>query len=225
MIESPPGIRKFVNRALEGLDGLYGIVGAQSRVNEIDLGALTLVHDVAREAEASQGFTCYAGVPVTTAGAGVQAFGSLNRAAFLATSQALGGMAPRGLDPSEVAVWILGVSAVESAASVGNFAVAAAGYTAGQVGFNAGVCIKRWQAEATILVSGGSVHLGEGGLTAGPGGFGAVDYGPQIYPIELPPHPNSEFLATCTDDAGGAVSFTAIFRCWICPLGTFPPGA
>lgn len=47
-------IQRFTSRCLEALGNLYGIIGGQNKVDQIDMAPLVLVHDVSREAELNQ---------------------------------------------------------------------------------------------------------------------------------------------------------------------------
>lgn len=212
-------IRKFYNRALDALDRIYGIEGGISRVDLIGLDPVQLVHDVSREAEAAMGFVGNAAlIFAATDGLGNPSYGSLTRDAFLAQADVRNELATRGLDPSEVDVWVLGLMGVLSTATAANFAAARQGVRVGsQTGGGVIYPLVWWTNEDVTMVSGGVTFLRTGNVPD--------TFGQQLLPILVPDLPNSAFLGRVQDDGVGPVTCTMFWRCWIGPKGSFPPGA
>lgn len=215
-------IVRFINRALAALDPLYRIVGGTTRTDKIDLGALTLVHDVSREAERQAGFRCFATISQATGGAGVVVATALSRDDFLAGGAGIGAaveLAQLGLQPAEVDVWVLGEQAAGS--STAALLEVVLGLTVG-VGPGSAVphLLRRFTLEGPVF--NGLTFLLDGSVTTF---FADLLWGHRQYPMLLPDRPGSGFLATFQDDSAGAITVNAQWDCWVCPKGTFPPSA
>lgn len=213
-------IRRFFNRALEALDRLYGIEGSQSRVDLLALDPVQLVHDVSRNTEAAMGFPANVPLTITTAGAGAATYGEISRASWLATNaNTVALLSARGLEPSQVDVWVIGIAAVATTASVANLSKVVAGVRQGNL-VGGGVL------RALGMFQTGDVNpLETGAVTS----LRAADSRPHEllgnpgYPLLMPDDDTSDFHAVAFDGAGGALSTTVYFHVWVAPKGTFPP--
>jgi len=207
----------FVNRALSALDALYNIVGGESRIDRLALTPLTLVHDVSRETEATAGFPALLGPIATTAGAGVAAYVSTTLAEILATADVVQELNARGLSAAQVNVWVLGYDGVATTASIGNLGGVSAGIQFGNLGLPSVMLLDVWNLAGTpIEATEVSTFLRNANNI-----FAARMH----LPFLLPPHVDSALLVRAQDDAGGVLVAGVAFYLWICPKGTFPPGA
>lgn len=211
-------IVNFVNRCLEGLDALLGIVGARSRVDTLDLGAPVLVIEAGRMAMAAQGFPVFVSITLDTAGAGVTVYGASTVAGLLSTDALFNDNArARGLELPEVEFWFMGIYSTASAATAANLSSVFAGIEARNLNTSPFV-LGRWDSSGVDLVNGGRVVLAEANATQ----F-------RWEPFFQLPHkvdPNRDrLLARATDDAGGVLSVDVVYVLWCCPRGTFPPTA
>lgn len=213
-------IQKFTNRVLSVIDRIYSIVGPISRVDAIDVSPPVLVHDVSREAELAGGVYGTAGVNFVTAGAGADTYASKTRAAFLAESQVAVPLAERGLDPSEVDVWVMGCHVLLEEADVGNLGEVQLGVNLGAIGgsnwlngiFNTIDSAMPLTAASTRVY----MHWASGAPTS-------QWFDRLPYPFLLPDQPASAFLVAVKDDAGGILTGVGVWRCWVGPAGCLPP--
>ncbi len=215
-------IRRFVNRTPTALDAIYGIEGAESRTDKLDLGPIQLVHDVADQATLAQGFHTQLRTALTTAGAGVRVFNAISWDTILGTNGADGVvnfLASRNLEPTEVDIWIRGVSFSIRAADTGNFgagASAACGFDTVATA-SSEVPVAFWSgADSAELSLNTATRLHLGRYT----NISNV-FGPQLFPMRLPPL--GQLLVALQDDAGGALTNAQFnWSLWIGPRDSRP---
>lgn len=213
-------IQTFSRRVLDGFSRLYGVVGSVARVNAIDVAPPVLVHDVSREAHVSGGFFAPTAVTVTTAGAGVPAFASQTRAAFLATAEVANMLQQSGLEATNVDTWIYHVAGNVTAATAADFSRLRAGVNLGTLsGSGAIYTLKRFTTIDNAIVSGGLQFL-RTELGDNPCGHGHF-----TFPIFWPDDTTSALLAEAEDDTTGAIVTNALFHIWVGPKGCPPPVA
>jgi len=215
-------IQKFINRTPTSLDAVYGIEGAQSRTNKLDLGPIRLVHDVSREAQLAQGFFAEFSQQLATAGAGVRVFSALGVETLVGAQGADGAvseMSARNLDPSEVDVWVLGIALSMAAGDAGNFgagASAACGYETGAFSTRQ-VGLSFWSgADSTeqTIAAAGRIHLARFTNIAN-------TFGSRVLPCRLPR--GGRILSALQDDAAGPIVDGRFnWSLWIGPRDTAP---
>jgi hypothetical protein len=212
-------IQPFTARVADALDRIYQIVGPVSRVDALDIAPPILVHDISREAELSAGFFVEANLTLgPTDGAGTVAFASKTRNVFLADTIPAQLLSERGLTLNDVDVWIIGYYAIILAADTGDFGHLRIGV---RIGTTVGSGQSRQLAlysgvEAQPLVSGGVHFLNTG---SGAGSFQGNGYGDWLLPIFMADDSDSAFLLEGADDAGGAMTCSGFWPCWVGPKG------
>ena len=212
-------IIKFFNRVLESLEAIYGFEGATSRIDRLDMGPVSLVHDVSRQSEAAQGFPFQVVVLLTTDGAGTQAFGATT---LTPGSVDADKMRSRNLDASELEVWLLGVTLdLANADSNLNVALGAAGVLKND-GQGTFVVLCQWGADCEFVLPVNAA--GRRYLAPWSGNLGTFRAGEPVFrPMKI--EPGDQAIATAQDDGVAALSSASFrFWCWASPRGSFPPG-
>lgn len=209
-----------LSRALAALSGIYKFPGTRSAPHAIELDVpVQLVHDVSREAELAAGFWAQASVILTTAGAGADTFASTLRDDFLGTTENQQLLRELGLTTGEVDVWLYGWHALLAAADSGDFSRLRLGIRVGTlIGTGVVQQLVTYVAAQTAMVTGGALPL-----VTSTTGAELSTYGEQRLPILMQDRPDTAFLAQGNDDAGGDMTVTGFFRCWVGPKGSPPP--
>lgn len=223
-------IERSVNRVLTTLDRVYGFIGRQTATDSIDLGTISLVHDVSREGELIQAFPHVATFGGTTDGLGGVQFGALTFEDYITSAivnvsagDPAAQLVSRNLKPADVDIWLLGTSATIAAASAGNLA-----------SVTLGIQFPTPQGATTGLVRPLEFYANELAAMGATGDQTSIQlsatlpyrFVPSQFPILLPrDRAGGSFLARAQDDAGGTIAWGARFWTWIAPRGSAAPGA
>lgn len=209
-------IRNFTGRVLQLLDGIYDFVGSQSRVDQMDLGPVALVHDVSAQAEYAAGFFCQRFEANVIAAGLTEGFVDQTMEEIMASGGIADAMRERGLGLADVDVWVLEMWESVTDATAANFDTGYCGLqTAALPGGAAKVLIRQFG-------SGGSGHMDAAGPTFFPADAMSVT---NLLPIRLGRGSETAvgLLWRAISGAGGGCTWNAHAYLWIGPAGARPP--